>query len=150
MLHLSGLLHDIGKIVLEQFMHEQFIASVKTAQSKNISLFQAETEVIGLDHTEIGAWLAAKWNLSDTIAGIVRWHHDPQKGPSEIMDLLNICHISNYICNLEKLGDSGDSIAPTFLHGVWKQLGLAVQDIADIVDEVKEESKQSEILLAFL
>lgn len=150
LLHLCGLLHDIGKIVLEQFMHDEFIASIQASQTRNIPLYQAEVEVMGLDHTEIGDWLAKKWNLSDTVAAVTRWHHDPAKGPREIVDLLNICHIANYICNLEKLGNGGDCIAPTFLHSVWKQLGLAVQDIADIVDEVKEESKQSEILLAFL
>lgn len=150
MLHLCGLLHDIGKIVLEQFMHEQFIAALKASQEKKTPLYTAETGCIGVDHAEIGDWLAKKWNLSDTVAAVVRCHHNPAKGPRELADLLNLCHIANYICNLEKLGDGGDCAAPTFLHASWKHLGLAVQDIAEIVDQVKEESKQSEILMAFL
>lgn len=149
-LHLAGLLHDIGKIVLEQFMHEEFIMSVRVSVERGLPLFQAETEIIGVDHPEIGAWLGQKWNLTDELVAVVRFHHCPENAPPEHRELASVTHIANYICNLEKIGDGGDSSAPAFTHSVWKKLGLGVHEIASIVDEVNEEAKQSEILLSFL
>ncbi len=61
-----------------------------------------------------------------------------------------LCHTANYICNLEKIGDSGDSTAPTYVQQVWKQLGLNIGDITDMIDEINEESTKSETLLALI
>ena len=149
-LHLVGLLHDIGKIVLEQFFHEEFVRSVNVANEKNIPLIQAENEVMGADHVVIGSWLGMRWNLSRELLQIIRWHHDPLSSDVEYSEMVMLCHSANYICNLEKIGDGGDTAAPTFHHDAWTKLGLSVRDISNIVDKVVEESKQSEILISFI
>jgi len=149
-LHLSGLLHDIGKIILAQYYHEEFVAAIEMAKEKEMSLLQAESEVIGIDHAEIGAWLGLKWNLSSEFLQVVRWHHDPESADAEHQSLVMLCHTGNYICNLEKIGYSGDAAAPSFQQKVWINLGLTVKDISQIVDEVLEESKESEIWMSFM
>ena len=149
-LHLVGLLHDMGKIVLEQFFHEEFIRSVNVAKEKSIPLIQAENEVMGADHVVIGSWLGMRWNLSQELLQIIRWHHDPVSSDVEHREMVMLCHSANYICNLEKIGDGGDTTAPMFHHEAWTKLGLSVRDISAIVDEVVEESKQSEILMSFI
>ncbi len=150
LLHLVGLLHDIGKIVLEQFFHDEFVRSVTVAHEKGIPLIQAENEVMGADHVGIGSWLGLRWNLSQELLQIIRWHHDPASSDVEHRELVMLCHSANYICNLEKIGDGGDTAGPVFQHEAWTQLGLSARDIADIVDEVVEESKQSEVLMSFM
>jgi hypothetical protein len=62
---------------------------------------------------------------------------------------VNICHTAKYICTLERLGEYGDQI-PTFNASVWRELGLTVKDIPEIVDRIKDESAKSEILLAIV
>ena len=149
-LHLVGLLHDIGKIVLEQFFHHEFIQAVNAAKEKNISLLQAENETMGADHVSIGSWLGMRWNLSPELLQIIRWHHDPLSADVEHREMVMLCHSANYICNLEKIGDGGDTVAPVFHHETWTQLGLSVRDISEIVDKVVEASKQSEVLMSFM
>ena len=61
-----------------------------------------------------------------------------------------LCHTANHICNLEHLGDSGDTTVSHFHIGVWKKLGLGIKDIESIVDEVNKESANSETLMAFV
>lgn len=149
-LHLCGLLHDIGKIIFAHSFQELFAQALERSKSGNIPLFQAEREMLGSDHGEVGAWLAEKWNLSPEVAEAVRWHHDPENAKDEYLDLVRLCHTANYINCLEKIGDGGDNHAPVFIIGVWKRIGLRVKEIRPIVKKIIEQSKQSETLLAIM
>jgi putative nucleotidyltransferase with HDIG domain len=149
-LHLSGLLHDIGKLVLLRYFHDDFIKAVRAADDDAEPLTVMEKKFVGMDHAEIGAWLAKKWKLPEQLVEVVAYHHKPGSLSSENKELAMLCHCSNYICNLESLGNSGDVGAPSFDETVWEELGLNLGDIASIVDRISEESKNSEILMAFV
>ncbi|MFH0879151.1 MAG: hypothetical protein V2A34_05525, partial [Lentisphaerota bacterium] len=75
---------------------------------------------------------------------------DPECADVEHHELVMLTHTANYICNLEKIGNSGDSAAPAFQQNVWQRLGLSVRDISDVVDQVTEQSKHSEVLMSFI
>jgi len=77
----AGLLHDVGKIVLEQHLHEGFIEAVTLANETGISSVEAENRVLGVDHAEIGAWLAERWLLPPSIVESIRYHHQPSLAP---------------------------------------------------------------------
>jgi HD-like signal output (HDOD) protein len=149
-LHLVGLLHDIGKIVLDQFFHDEFVRAIHLAKEKMIPLCQAESEVMGADHTRVGSWLGMRWSLSRALLQVIRWHHDPASSDVEHRELVMLCHAANYICNVGRIGDGGDLTAPVLRQDVWTQLGQPVLHISDIVDAVVKESKQSEVLMSFV
>lgn len=146
-LHLAGLLHDMGKMVFDEFFHTDFIEAVKLARKDATPLFHAEREVFGLDHAELGAWLGAKWNLNDEVVHAIRYHHEIDEARDHV-ELVNLCHTANHACNLHNCGDGGDLASPFFKMGILKKLGMKVKDIRIISEEVKEEAKHSEILLA--
>lgn len=77
----AGLLHDVGKIVFEQHLHESFLAAVQLTESEGLSSVEAERRTIGVDHAEIGAWLAEKWSLPPAIVEAIRYHHQSGLAP---------------------------------------------------------------------
>ncbi len=150
LLRLAGLMHDVGKIVLVQHFPDAFLAAVATAREQRRPLFEVEREHYGTDHAEVGAWLGEKWSLAPELVSAIRWHHAPSECQDEHTDLVKLVHSANYMCNLQRLGDSGDCSSPSFVQKVWKELGLTIGHIAALVDEIVRESEKSEILLSFV
>lgn len=70
-LFVAGLLHDIGKLVLVTYLNDQQ-KGVATATS----LVEFERSAVGLDHTEAGALVTAKWNLSTEVQEVIKAHHE--------------------------------------------------------------------------
>lgn len=72
--YLGGLLHDIGKLAIYHFYPKLFNNIVKL-QLKGVVDIDAENEILGVDHTEIGTYLAEKWNFDKDIVDSIRLHH---------------------------------------------------------------------------
>ena len=72
---IAGLLHDIGKIIMLKYFREDLEKIWQTMQEKKCSFVEAEEEVASIDHVQIGAYLARKWQLPDQIVEAVAGHH---------------------------------------------------------------------------
>ncbi len=147
LLHLSGLIHDMGKVIHEQYFHDLFCEALKVSARDAVPLFQAESMIIGIDHSLSGEWLGKKWRLDENILQVIRFHHEPDNADAASWELVGLIHVANYVCNQEKIGISGDS-KPAFMPHIWKKLGMTINDIPEVIDRVHEESAKSEVLLA--
>ncbi|MBI5058753.1 HDOD domain-containing protein [candidate division KSB1 bacterium] len=90
----AGLLHDVGKIVLDQHFHSEFMESLRVASAEGLSTAEAERRVLGVDHAEIGAWLAEAWALPPAITECIRYHHQPTLSPDS-RTLTAVVHMAN-------------------------------------------------------
>lgn len=88
----SGLLSDIGKIVLGSFLEVDAAPVVELASTKGFSFEVAERQILGIDHAEVGALLLESWNVPENIIDTVRWHHDPDQsaGDHYAADLVHV------------------------------------------------------------
>lgn len=145
---LAGLLHDMGKIILEQYFYDAFTEILKFGKEKQMPLYEIESEAFGISHAEIGAWLARKWKLGDDLVSAIQYHHNPQIAPEQYREITSLVHVADYICNMKNLGQSGNSVPPYFNQDVWDMLGLKIEMITVILEAVDSEAKKSEILLA--
>lgn len=74
--NLAGLLHDFGKVVFAQFMPEEFRQALRFSAEKNVPLHVAEQQIIGVDHSVVGAMLVEGWQFPKNISDTIRHHHD--------------------------------------------------------------------------
>lgn len=149
LLRLAGLLHDIGKILLDQHFNSEFDAALKLASESNIPLMEAEMQTFQADHSMVGAWLGVKWKLSDDVMAVLRRHHNPSTADENYKDMVYVCNIANYICNKNQIGNGGDSHNPAFDETAWTSLGLSLKDMPRMLELLEQESAKSEILSEF-
>jgi HD-like signal output (HDOD) protein len=74
----AGLLHDMGKIVMVQCFPtemEKVSQAISEAHQQDV---QAETEIVGIAHTDVGALLGEKWRLPVEFVEVMKYHHDPR------------------------------------------------------------------------
>ncbi|HEY3399183.1 MAG TPA: HDOD domain-containing protein [Geothrix sp.] len=88
---LTGLLHDIGKIALDTCFPEDY-AGVLAQVAAGVPFVDAERSLLGMDHAEAGALLAADWSFPAAIVEVIRDHHDPQ--PNDFLpNLIHLCDL---------------------------------------------------------
>jgi putative nucleotidyltransferase with HDIG domain len=80
--YVGGLLHDIGKVVMDDNLSAEYEQVVEAVYNDGVSFVEAETEVFGFDHTAVGALVAERWHLAPPLVEAVRYHHRP--GSAEI------------------------------------------------------------------
>jgi len=137
-MHLGGLIHDLGKILLEIHFPELLEQCIRAALKTRQPLYLVEQKLLGMNHTEIGALLVEKWNLPEAAVSVVHWHHDPQKAPENHRTVVELVHLANYIANTQDLGSSGDMGGPVFQRKVWDSLGISAAMIPVLVRKVVE------------
>lgn len=91
---LSGLLHDIGKLVLWANFPKQYAEILECYKDRHASLKALEIQ-FGASHPEIGAWLIQHWNLPWFMADAVRYHHEPKGRVSSALTLVRIVYVAN-------------------------------------------------------
>jgi len=99
--YVGGILHDMGKIIFAN-VHPDLLNKIKTfCAEKEIPASTFEDLAAGLNHAEIGALIAEKWNFPDNLISAIRLHHDPNVAPTEFKDLVETVYLANMLCEYE-------------------------------------------------
>lgn len=132
--YLSGLLHDIGRLVLVSAFPEEYKAVlVKTVDTND--KIGAETELIGITHCEAGSWLIRNWKMNSTMADAIKYHHESLETIKQAFPLVKIVYASNL------LSDSSLSSEES-RENCQHLLGLRKEEVDEVVKDVTEEVAQ--------
>lgn len=74
---LSGLIHDMGKVVFDQYFHKEFLQIINYVSTRNESFSKAEKEITGITHYQVGAKLLQQWRFPERVVMNVFFHHAP-------------------------------------------------------------------------
>ena len=108
---IGGLLHDIGKVVMDQYQSQIYGPIIQYARDKGILLREAEEEVMGFNHAKIGEWIIEKWRLPQTIVNMVGYHHNPSISV-ERRELNGCVHLGDILARSLGIGSGGDDRMP--------------------------------------
>ena len=122
-LFVSGLLHDIGRLILYKYYPEQAKKILIRAESSKELLHQEEKKGIGCKHTDIGRDLLKKWKLPFSIENNVFYHHNPSSANNQTH--ATIIHFADIIAHSMEIGTSGERFVPNFDHKAFDSLGLS-------------------------
>ena len=134
----AGLLHDIGKVVVSTQLAENYEDIRKVIQGRKVSFYEAEKEVLGLSHEEIGGWLSDSWNLPVTLQEPITYHHQPLKAQRAKMQTA-VVHLANFLVRALGFGSGGDPWVPQLSLKACDRLNLSLQDIEAIIGELGDE-----------
>jgi len=119
--HTAGLLHDIGKVVLDQYFHDKLVEVMVYAKDRSAPLIEAEQTILGATHADVGGWLADSWGFPVTLVESIKCHHAPHEAHEPRL-LPFVTHASNAVCNA---------------------LGYAATDTVEHGTDVDEEARQA-------
>jgi HD-like signal output (HDOD) protein len=94
---IAGLLHDIGILIINQYLFNEYKEIVKLIKQEKISLEDAEMRVLGVTHGEIGSWLAEKWNFPGQLVDTIAFHHHPIQS-EQYREIVSIIHMADVLC----------------------------------------------------
>lgn len=97
--YISGLLHDIGKLLIAAYRPDDFIRIREQVKNGGSSLTTAEKAVLGTTHATVGAYLLGLWGLPETIIDAVACHHDPGTLKNRRLDPTVVVHIADAFAN---------------------------------------------------
>lgn len=143
----TGLIHDIGKAVLYRSAPERYSRVIDEVRERGASFYQAEGEMLGTDHCQVGGLVMARWKLPDTIRDAVESHHGVHRvSPDGVMRLGHVVSIADALCWNEGIGFKRNG-EPLWTDD-WEAVGLSRDGLVRLGAEVKEiyESQKQYLL----
>jgi putative nucleotidyltransferase with HDIG domain len=137
----AALLHDIGKLVIADFIVEQ-LHPIEALILEGVPCEDAEREVLGIDHAEAGAMVLKTWSFPESLTNAVRWHHAPDESgaPSSVTDLV---HVANVLCMKLGIGQSKNYLKYKISEGSFHRLGLEGSAVGELANSIAEEVKSA-------
>jgi HD-like signal output (HDOD) protein len=106
---ISGLLHDVGKLVLAANYPDKLQANLRQARQKNITFWEQEYAAYHASHAELGGYLLGRWGLPPGVVEAVAFHHRPAQARRQSFSALTAVHAAN---TLGKTGPSECQLIP--------------------------------------
>ena len=142
----AALLKDIGKIIMGRFVAFSYEKINILVHSKGYSFNEAEKEIIGMNHEELGAEVGKKWRFGDKLIYIIRNHHmtdetcrnDPETA---------LVYLADIVCMMIGFGTSVDGLAYRFYSDVLNRMNLTEKDLQNVIFDTCEHRQKIEKLL---
>lgn len=134
----AALLHDIGKVIISLKCSEAEEQIRCLIDEKQLYMWEAEREILDIDHAEVGGWLSKSWFLPEKLSEPIAFHHDVQRSQNHRIKTA-VVHFADVLIKASGFGDSGDRHVPQIQQVAWDVLKMNEQILAELVEELEDK-----------
>ncbi len=144
-MYAAALLHDIGIIVEDQFLHDEFIEILRRVEHDRINLIEAENDMLGYNHAEIGKALGKHWDFPDDFVRSIGSHHGPFSEQDTHSRMELTLYVANHLCHVNSIGYDDTTHTDTKLYRQCLNIiGLEETVMGIIIDDLYREISRLE------
>jgi putative nucleotidyltransferase with HDIG domain len=142
---MAGLLHDIGIVLEDQYLHEQFCSIIKSLE-ENKTLSEKEKNILGYDHAKLGAKVAESWRFPENVKASISYHHMSVCYQGEARAIVLCVEVANLICTLKGYTSVGRKLVQVSQPAL-NALSLTRQHLSVLAQDMEEELAKNTSLL---
>ena len=131
----AGLLHDIGKVVLDQYIISGFPLFYRQLNEEGKNFSEVEKQVLGTDHTEVGASLALNWSFPESLVETIRHHHNPEDAQQHD-ELVHIVYLADLLMSRFHSGLELERLNTDTLATRLETIGLSIAEFPALVEHI--------------
>ncbi len=142
----AALVKDIGKLILGRYVAFSLEKINILVDSRGYSFNEAEKEVIGMNHEELGALMAKKWRFGEKLIYIIQNHHLSDESARVDTETV-LVYLADIVCMMMGMSTGVDGLAYRFYSDVLKRMQLTENDLQQVIVETSEKRGKIESLL---
>ena len=144
----AGLLHDLGKLPLNKQFSEEYFQVCQSASKQYEPFYLREDQLLGIDHCKVGAMIAKKWRLGESLVETLSNHHHPDDCTENSQELVSTISLANQIAIELQIGTAGDCITDrAMLEQLTDKVGVDYGQLSDFHESVSGEIEKARIFL---
>ena len=136
-LFVSGLLHDLGRLIVYQYYPDRARSLLSCALSRETQLYAVEADFLGCNHAQLGKHLLQAWRLPPRLVDTLYYHHEPSKADNQVHAA--VVHMADIIVNALGIGTSGSYFVPHFDAHAWEQLNASPSVFEPVIEQATHQ-----------
>lgn len=139
MLFTAGLVHDMGKIILGEFVFDSMQEIMNLVANHRYSFLEAEEETLGINHAEIGGRVASNWNFPQEIIDSITYHHRPDLMKEEDSTNAWILYLADQACMMMGITGGMDELSYRGLGLIMSKFSIGHRDFEENIVSLFED-----------
>lgn len=147
MLYTAALLHDVGKVIMGEYVQEYFQKIIGRVDENRCSFLDAEEEFIGINHANLGGLIAEHWNFPSEIRDAIAYHHRPDLLEDADNTHASLVYLSDQACLMMGFTGGIDALAYKGLEEIMQHFDLRMVDLEKSFIVLMDELERAKDLM---